>query len=126
MPLSGVTRSADQLTEAQKAERRAARAPKIAAAAAKWAACAAARDWDQVRRLGKCFRFAAVKESPRRTPEYKQKVLEAVGLVGDCAGYKHLSKEELAALKEVVSGKADDFWAGTGQWHDGRAYTDQE
>ncbi|CAK0865466.1 unnamed protein product, partial [Prorocentrum cordatum] len=109
-PAAGVTRSVDKLSDAEMAERKARREPAAAAARKKWAELAKKGDWDQVRMPGKCFRFAEVKVSPRRSAEYKAKVLEAVGLVGECAGYKHLGSQELEALKEMISLKAEAFW----------------
>ncbi|CAK0811447.1 unnamed protein product, partial [Prorocentrum cordatum] len=109
-PAAGVTRSVDKLSDAEMAERKARREPAAAAAKKKWAELAKKGDWDQVRMPGKCFRFAEVKISPRRSAEYKAKVLEAVGLVGECAGYKHLGSQELEALKEMISLKAEAFW----------------
>ncbi|CAK0835569.1 unnamed protein product [Prorocentrum cordatum] len=109
-PAAGVTRSVDKLSDAEMAEKKARREPAAAAAKKKWAELAKKGDWDQVRMPGKCFRFAEVKVSPRRSAEYKAKVLEAVGLVGECAGYKHLGSQELEALKEMISLKAEAFW----------------
>ncbi|CAK0832649.1 unnamed protein product, partial [Prorocentrum cordatum] len=109
-PAAGATRSVDKLSDAEMAEKKARREPAAAAAKKKWAELAKKGDWDQVRMPGKCFRFAEVKVSPRRSAEYKAKVLEAVGLVGECAGYKHLGSQELEALKEMISLKAEAFW----------------
>ena len=109
-PPSGVTRTVDRLSDAQLAELKARRAPAAEAAKKRWAELAKKGDWDQVRMPGKCFRFAETKVSPRRSAAYKQQVLEAVGLSGNCDGYKHLSSEEQAALKELISLKAEAFW----------------
>ena len=109
-PGAGVTRTVDKLSDAELAALKAKREPAAAAARKRWLELAKKGDWDQVRMPGKCFRFADIKVSPRRSAEYKAQVLEATGLAGDCAGYKHLGDDELKALKELVGLKAEAFW----------------
>ncbi|CAK0894772.1 unnamed protein product [Prorocentrum cordatum] len=83
-PTTGATRSVNKLSEAEMAERKARWEPAAAAAKARWAELAKKGDWDLV--------------------------LEAVGLAGECPGYKHLGSEELQALEEMISLQAEAFW----------------
>ena len=84
-PGAGVTRTVDKLSDAELAELKAKRAPAAAAARKRWVEAAKKGDWDQVRMPGKCFRFAAIKVSPRRSAAYKGSDLDRAGAVGQHA-----------------------------------------
>ena len=94
----GISRSIDRLSEQERAERDAARAPRIAAAKAHWRRLAEQKKWDEVHIPERCFRFVPdAAENLRETDSYRAKVLEAVGLAGkDAAGYDHLQPEAVS------------------------------
>ena len=79
----GVSTNVQALSDAEIDERKALRAPKVAAAHERWRAAAAKGQWAEVRMPSECFRYAqntAQAAAARSSPEYAAKVLEAVGL----------------------------------------------
>ena len=71
-----------------------------------WKSKADAKDWDQVKADLKVYVLAGEKvtEDPRRTAEYKAKVVEGLRLEDTS------HTEDLAAIEETVSRKAAGFW----------------
>ena len=73
-----------------------------------WKSKADAKDWDQVKADLEVYVLAGEKvtEDPRRTAEYKAKVVEGLRLEDTS------HRPGLAAIKEAVSRKAAGFWVG--------------
>ena len=78
-----------------------------------WKERALAKNWDcvladlGVYRLSGCV----VKEDPRRTTEYRDKVVEGLGFGSDWKEKKpYLSEADVAVVREVVRRKAAGFW----------------
>ena len=79
----GVSTYVQALSGAEIAERKALRAPKVAAAHESWRAAAAEGKWAEMRMISVCVCFAqdsAHAAAARSSPECAVKVLEAVGL----------------------------------------------
>ena len=74
-------------------------------ATVKWSKAGKAKSWDEIRAPLEVYRFSGVQltEDPRRTEEYRAKVVEGCDL-------KHLKIEEAVAVQEVLRQKAGAFW----------------
>ena len=83
----------------------------IAAADAYWKTKAEAKDWDCVQADMSVYRYSGkeVKEDPRRTAEYRKRVLDGLGF-GEGATRPGLTEADMAACREVFSRKAGAFW----------------
>ena len=78
-----------------------------------WDGLAKKGEWDSVKSDLSVYRLSGSKvtEDPRRTPEYREQVVEGLHF-GKTAEAKrpYLSKDDLEACKDVVSRKAAAFW----------------
>ena len=103
--------SSPQMTGEEKDRRRLARGPAAATAKAAWLERAKAGQWSEVHTPDSCYRYTAdLKTNPRRTSEYAQRVISAVGLQAGGTGYDHLSEVERGLLRDLVGRKAEAFW----------------
>ena len=83
------------------------------AAGAWWGSLAKRRDWDQVAADLGVYQHSGfeVKSDPRRTKEYRDKVLEGLGFGQDCKErHPELSEADIAAAREVYGRKAAAMW----------------
>ena len=74
-------------------------------AAKRWLMLAEAEEWDTISAPPEVYRFEQLEgrgADPRRTPEYRQQVLEGLGLT-DAARFPHLSAEDLGAARKVLA-----------------------
>ena len=77
----------------------------------RWDAVIRAKDWDTLVTPLECFQFeTGLTSDPRRTPEYRQKVLDELGLLSG-EGLEHLDPYDKAASVEVFSRKTGAFLA---------------
>ena len=76
-----------------------------------WSERAKAKDWDCIRPDMSVYRYCGkeVKEDPRRTDEYRKKVLDGLGF-GTGKVRPGLTEQDMAACREVLSRKAGAFW----------------
>ena len=82
-------------------------------AEAHWDKVIKEKNWDSISTPRSCFRFETnLTTDPRRTPEYRKKVLHELG-VDTGEGFEHLSPADAAAVIEVVTRKAGAFLAGS-------------
>ena len=76
-----------------------------------WKRMAEKKDWDCVRADMSVYRYSnlKVKEDPRRSKEYKEKVLKDLGFA---EGMKRggLTEDDMRAIREVIWRKAAAFW----------------
>ena len=78
---------------------------------AHWDAVIKAKNWSSLSTPLDCFKFeSGLTSDPRGTPEYKQKVLEELGLLSP-EGLEHLDAYDRAAIVEVFSRKTGAFLA---------------
>ena len=78
-------------------------------ARARWMERARRGEWDQVHQPLSVYGDPSLKENPRGTKAYADKVVEAMG-IRDPARRPHLSKEDRAAVEEVFRRKAKGMW----------------
>ena len=76
-----------------------------------WKERAAAKDWDCIKADLSVYRYSGkdVKTDPRRTKEYNDRVVEALGF-GPGKTRDGLTEVDMAACREVLSRKAGAFW----------------
>ena len=76
-----------------------------------WKERAAAKDWDCIKADLSVYRYSGkdVKTDPRRTKEYRDRVVEALGF-GPGKTREGLTETDMAACREVLSRKAGAFW----------------
>ena len=102
-----------------------ARAADQEAAAKQWLMLAEAEEWDTISAPPGVYRFEQREgrgADPRRTPEYRQQVLEGLGLTDTARFFPHLSAEDLGAAREVLARCAGGLWLAypsspTQVWH---------
>jgi hypothetical protein len=104
---------APELTEAERLqiEEEVARAAKDSVVL--WKGRADRGEWDEVKADLEVYRLSgeAVKEDPRRTPEYRQRVIDGLGFGENWKDKRpNFSAQDLAACREVLSRKAAGFW----------------
>jgi len=82
-------------------------------ASALWEARADRKEWNHVKVDLEVYRHAGqeVKEDPRGSEDYRQRVVDGLGFGGD-VGVRHpeLSKADIEAAREVLMRKATAFW----------------
>ena len=76
-----------------------------------WSAKAKAKDWDCIKADLSVHRYcgAEIKEDPRRSPEYRKKVLDGLGF-GEGQTRPDLTEEDMRACREVLTRNAGAFW----------------
>ena len=76
-----------------------------------WKGRAEKEEWDEVKADLTVYRLSGetVTSDPRRTPEYREQVIEGLGF-GMESKRSDLRPEDLAAIREVVGRKAAAFW----------------
>ena len=76
-----------------------------------WKRKAQEKDWDCIRPDLSVYRYSdkKVTEDPRRTEEYRKKVLEGLGF-GPGAKRDSLTEKDMDAIREVLGRKAGAFW----------------
>ena len=78
-----------------------------------WRIRADRREWDEVKADLSVYQFSGqkVEVDPRRTEEYRQKVVEGLGFGADAKEKRpYMSAEDLAACREVLARKSGGFW----------------
>jgi hypothetical protein len=78
-----------------------------------WKGRADRGEWDEVKADLEVYRLSGetVKEDPRRTPEYRQRVIDGLGFGENWKDKRpNFSAQDLAACREVLSRKAAGFW----------------
>jgi len=106
---AALSRSAE--VEAKAKEEDAQHEKNVALADAYWSARAKEKDWDCIKADLSVYRYSGkdVKDDPRRTPEYRKKVLDGLGF-GEGQTKPGLTDTDMAACREVLSRKAAAFW----------------
>ena len=104
-----ISRSAEAEAEARKED--AAHEKNCKIADAYWSERAKAKDWGCVNADLSVYRYCGVeiKEDPRRTPEYKAKVVDGLGF-GKGKTRPGLTEADMEACREVLGRKASAFW----------------
>ena len=78
-----------------------------------WDSCAEKERWDEVKADLAVYRLSGqeVRLDPRRTPEYRQQVVDGLGFGADSSrSADGLNADDLAACRDVLSRKAAAFW----------------
>ena len=104
-----LSKSAEVETAAREQDR--AHEQNVTKADAYWAAKAREKDWDCVRADLSVYRYCGreIAEDPRRTPEYRKKVIDGLGF-GEGSSKPSLAEKDMAACREVLNRKAAAFW----------------
>jgi hypothetical protein len=104
-----ISRSAEEEARARKED--AAHDANVKLAEAYWAKKAKEKDWDCVTADISVYKYCGieVKEDPRRTAEYRQKVVEGLGF-GKGQTRPGMTEADMEACREVLGRKAGAFW----------------
>ena len=78
-----------------------------------WRSRAESKRWDEVKADLGVYRLSGqtVKEDPRRTPDYRNQVVEGLGFGKDSSEKRpDMSEEDILACREVLYRKSGGFW----------------